>query len=86
MEHDAMLTIAQAVRSASGNAGEIPPPQSVADQLGLMSTAGTAVPGASGPIRLDPATGDRYDLRIPVLRFVPGEQSKVLGVYTPEHP
>lgn len=86
MAHDAILTIAQAVRSAAGDAGRIPPPQSVAEQLGLMSTPSTAVPGASGPIRLDQATGNRYDLRIPVLRFVPGGQPKVLGAYTPKNP
>ncbi|HZB33034.1 MAG TPA: hypothetical protein VE465_22940 [Streptosporangiaceae bacterium] len=86
MGHDAVLTIAQATRTASGNAGNIPPPQSVADQLSLMSTSTTATLGASGPIRLDRATGDRHDLRIPVLRFVPGGRPQVLDVYTPKHP
>lgn len=85
MEHDTMLTIAKAVRDAS-NAGTVPPPRSVSDQLRLIRTPNTAVPGASGGIRLDPATGDRIGLRIPVLRFVPGGDQKILGVYKPDYP
>ena len=77
-EYDAVLTAAQAIRRAAGDNGDIPPAQNVAEQLRLMNAPTTAVPGASGAIRLDPKTGDRYDLRIPVLRFVPGEPSEVL--------
>lgn len=86
MAHDAVLTIAQAVAIASGDNGTVPPPQSVADELRLMVSSNTAVLGASGPIRLDPVTGDRYGMRIPVLQFVPGGKQNVLGVYTPRHP
>jgi ABC-type branched-subunit amino acid transport system substrate-binding protein len=84
--YDAMLTIAQAARKASGDSGTIPLPQSVSSQLSLTSAPITAVPGASGPIRLDPVTGDRYDLSIPVLSFVPGGNPKILGVYSPDYP
>lgn len=77
-EYDAVLTAAQAIRKAAGANGDIPPAQNVAEQLRLMNAPTTAVPGASGGIRLDPETGDRYDLRIPVLRFVPGKPSEVL--------
>ena len=87
-DHDAVLTAAQAIRTAAGDAGRIPPPQTVADQLRLMGSSSTAVPGGSGPVRLDQDTGDRYDLRIPVLRFVPGARPtvKVLGAGTPRFP
>lgn len=85
-DYDAVLTAAQAIRTAAGDQGKIPPPQTVADQLRLMGSPSTAVPGGSGPVRLDQDTGDRYDLRIPVLRFVPGGRPKVLGSGTPSFP
>lgn len=85
-DYDAVLTAAQAIRTAAGDQGRIPPPQTVADQLRLMGSPSTAVPGGSGPIRLDQDTGDRYDLRIPVLRFVPGGRPKVLGSGVPGFP
>lgn len=91
-DYDATLTAAQAIRTAAGDAEKIPPPQTVADQLRLMSSPSTAVPGGSGAVRLDQNTGDRYDLHIPVLRFVPGKpgglpgQPKVLSTGTPPFP
>ncbi|MFF5262289.1 hypothetical protein ACFY4C_25410 [Actinomadura viridis] len=81
MAHDAMLTVTRAIRLAAGPGGSVPRPLNARSALYLINTPSSAVPGASGTIRLDPATGDRVGLRLPVLRLRPDRGVDFLGMY-----
>lgn len=80
MAHDAVLTAAHAVRRAALS-GELPEPAAVRNQIYLITSAANSVPGASGEIRIDSATGNRISQLLPVLRFRPGEEPELLGLY-----
>lgn len=84
MEHDAIVTAAEAVRNAGS--GGIPRPSAVASMLRYMPDPGNAVQGASGAVTLDPVTGNRRKPVVPVLRFVPkkGAAPQLLATYSPE--
>jgi hypothetical protein len=81
MAHDALLTAASAIRHATVPQYGLPEPAKVRDALYLITTPATSVPGASGPIVLDPDTGNRVGLRLPILQFTPNHPPKVLGMY-----
>lgn len=80
--HDAVLTAAKAIRLAAPANG-LPEPGKVRDALYLLSSPANSVPGASGQIQLDPATGNRTGLRLPILRLRPGQDPDILGIYSP---
>jgi hypothetical protein len=80
--HDAVLTDAKAIRLAAP-AGGLPEPAKVRAALYLLSSPANSVPGASGQIQLDPGTGNRTRLQLPILRLRPGTDPDILGIYSP---
>jgi hypothetical protein len=81
MSHDALLTAAKAIRLAAPVQG-LPAPAKVRDSLYLLSSPTNSVPGASGQLRIDPDTGNRAVVTLPVLRLRPGGEPEFLGLYT----
>ncbi|WP_018656166.1 ABC transporter substrate-binding protein [Actinomadura flavalba] len=69
MAHDAVLTAVRAVRLASGASGRVPSASQVRNMLYLIKTSSSAVPGASGYVEIDAATGNRVVRRLPVVRL-----------------
>jgi ABC-type branched-subunit amino acid transport system substrate-binding protein len=82
MSHDAVITEALAIRRAAPVQG-LPAAAKVRDSLYLLSSPANSVPGASGQFQLDPDTGNRAGLQLPVLRLRPDREPEVLGLYTP---
>ena len=80
MAHDAVLTTAHAVRRAALSGG-LPRPAAVRNQIYPSTRPRTACRGASGRIRIDSTTGNRTSQLLPVLRFRPGEEPELLGLY-----
>ncbi|HEU5156358.1 MAG TPA: hypothetical protein VFU43_05125 [Streptosporangiaceae bacterium] len=81
MSHDAMLVAAKAIRTAAPT-GAPPPPVKVRDSLYLLSSSANSVSGASGQLQIDPDTGNRVILDLPVLRLRPGADPDLLGHYS----
>lgn len=82
LSHDAVLAEVTAAQRTSPTSGNLSPASAVRNQLRLMGTQETEVPGASGPIRFDTETGERVGVALPILRLNPGQRPPTrLGVY-----
>ncbi|REE97106.1 hypothetical protein [Thermomonospora umbrina] len=78
MAHDSVLLAVGAIRLVKNpQQGGLPLPAEVRNQLYLISTSATSVPGASGPLTISSA-GDRKNVRLPVLQLVIGSTPKLL--------
>lgn len=82
MGNDAMLTVAKAIRLATGSPAQpLPAPGTVADLLYNLNES-SSVPGATGDIALD-ENGEPAHPVLPILETTPSGKRTLVDVYSP---